>query len=301
MPIRHRLLAVAVAVLWGVNFLAIHGSLEQFPPFLLATLRWTVLAVPALLFIPRPAVPWRWILLYGLGFGILQFTFLYWGMAAEMPAGLASLVLQSSAPFTVVLGALFVRERLTPARVVGVAVAAFGLAVVGSQQGGSAWWPFVLTVLGGLGWAFGNLAMRQARPERPFHLVMWMSVVPPLPMFLLSWLVEGPSRIAGSFTDLTSRTGLLAVGGLVYTCLLATVVGTGIWTWLMARHPASTVAPFSMLVPITGLTTAWLVLGEQPSLVEGVGCAVVVAGVLLTTRGRLLPAPGARRGSRRRP
>jgi O-acetylserine/cysteine efflux transporter len=130
---------------------------------------------------------------------------------------------------------------------------------------------------------------------------MWMSVVPPLPMFLLSWLVEGPSRIAGSFTDLTSRTGLLAVGGLVYTCLLATVVGTGIWTWLMARHPASTVAPFSMLVPITGLTTAWMVLGEQPSLVEGIGCAVVVLGVLLTTRGRLLPAPGARRGSRRRP
>ncbi|EAQ00821.1 hypothetical protein JNB_11619 [Janibacter sp. HTCC2649] len=291
MPTRHRLLAMLVAVLWGVNFIAIHATLVQFPPFFAVALRWAPLAIAAVLFVPKPDVAWRWILLYGLGFGILQFTFLYWGMATGMPAGLASLVLQSSAPFTVVLGALL-GEHLSPRRGLGVLIAVGGLAVVGSQRGDvSAVWPFVLTVLGGLGWAVGNLAVRRARATQPVRLTMWMSVVPPIPMFLLSLVVEGPTRIADSLTTLGTQVGLAAVLGLIYTSLIATVIGTGIWSWLMARHPAGTVAPFSMLVPVTGLTSAWLLLGERPSLVEWLGCAIVVVGVLLTAGGRHTPRP----------
>ncbi|PRY55673.1 O-acetylserine/cysteine efflux transporter [Knoellia remsis] len=286
MPARHRLLAVLVAVLWGVNFIAIHASLEQFPPFFTVALRWTLLAVPALLFVPRPDVPWRWIVLYGVGFGTLQFLFLYWGMAAGMPAGLASLVLQSSAPFTVVLGALL-GERISGRAALGVAIAVAGLGVVGAARGDvAAVWPFVLTVLGGLGWAIGNLAARRARAPKPVHFTMWMSVVPPLPMLALSLAVEGPGRIADSFTGLGDSTGVAAVAGLLYTSFIATVIGGGIWAWLMARHAAGTVAPFSMLVPVTGLTAAWVVLGERPTALEWVGCAVVVAGVLLTSTGR---------------
>jgi O-acetylserine/cysteine efflux transporter len=290
-PLRHRLLAVLVAVLWGVNFIAIHASLEQFPPFFTVALRWLPLAVAAVLFVPRPDVAWRWVLLYGLGFGMLQFIFLYWGMATGMPAGLASLVLQSSAPFTVVRGALL-GERLSPRRGLGVLVAVAGLAVVGSQRGdASAAWPFVLTVLGGLGWAFGNLAVRRARSTQPLRLTMWVSVVPPLPMLLLSLVVEGPQRIGDSLASVRSPVGGMAVLGLVYTSLIATVIGTGIWSWLMARHPAGTVAPFSMLVPVTGLTAAWVLLGERPAALEWVGCAVVVAGVLLTAGGRHTGTP----------
>lgn len=285
-----------VAVLWGVNFIAIHASLEQFPPFFSVALRWLPLAVAAVLFVPKPDVAWRWILLYGLGFGTLQFAFLYWGMATGMPAGLASLVLQSSAPFTVVLGALL-GEHLSRTRGLGVLIAIAGLGIVGSQRGDvSAVWPFVLTVLGGLGWAFGNLAVRRAKSTQPFHLTMWMSVVPPIPMLALSLVVEGPQRIVDSLTSVGSSVGAAAVAGLLYTSVIATVIGTGIWSWLMARHPAGTVAPFSMLVPVTGLTAAWVVLGERPSLVEWLGCAVVVAGVLLTAGGRQ-PRLIARSGS----
>jgi O-acetylserine/cysteine efflux transporter len=179
MPIRHRLLAGLVAVLWGVNFLAIHASLEQFPPFFLVALRWTLIAVPTVLLVPRPKVPTRYLVGYGVGFGVLQFAFLYAAMDAGMPTGLASLVLQSSAPFTVLLGVL-VGERLTRTRAVGVAIAVTGLAVVGSERlGGATWWPFVLTVCGGLGWALGNLASKLANPPKPLHLTMWMTVVPP--------------------------------------------------------------------------------------------------------------------------
>src|SRR4029453_9666695 len=138
---------MAVAVLWGVNFLAIHASLEQFPPLFLVALRFALIAVPTVLLVPRPAVETRWLVGYGLGFGVLQFLFLYWGMDAGMPTGLASLVLQSSAPFTVLLGVVFFRDTLTARRVLGLSLACLGLAAVGWQRSQSAaLLPFLLVL-----------------------------------------------------------------------------------------------------------------------------------------------------------
>ncbi|HET7304791.1 MAG TPA: EamA family transporter [Segeticoccus sp.] len=282
MPIAHRALAGAVAVLWGLNFLAIHLSLEHFPPLFLVALRFALVAVPTILLVPRPDVPVRWLVGYGLGFGTLQFLFLYWGMDAGMPPGLASLVLQASAPFTLVLGALLLREPVTRRRVLGIVVAVGGLAVVGSHQAAVASVvPFLLTLAGALGWALGNLANRQARPSNPLHLALWMSVVPPLPMLALSLAVEGPERIGHSLATSLSAAAVPAVLGLLYTVVIATVVGSGAWTWLMSRHPAGVVAPFSMLVPVIGMSASWLLLHEQLDLVEVLGGAVVVTGVLL--------------------
>ena len=281
MPPRHVLLAVGVAIVWGINFLAIHASLDQFPPLFLVALRFLVLAVPTVLFIPRPRVKLRWLIGYGLGFGTLQFIGLYLGMAAGFPSGLASLVLQSSAPFTVVLGALLLRERVSGRSALGVAVAVAGLALVGLPRGSAgSWWPFLLVVLGGLGWALGNLAARQAAAPNPLHLTMWMSVVPPLPMLALSLAFEGPDRIGASLATSLSAAAVPAWIGLAYTVLIGTVLGSGVWVWLMSRHPAGRVAPFSMLVPVSGLTTAWLVLGETPQLLELAGGALVIGGVL---------------------
>lgn len=293
MPARDRALAVLVAVLWGLNFTAIHLSLEQFPPFLLVALRFAVIAVPTVLLVRRPTAPWRWVLLYGAGFGVLQFLFLYLAMDSGMPTGLASLVLQSSAPFTVVLASALLRERISARQAVGVAVAVLGLGGIAVHRagldGGATLLPVLLTLCGGLGWAVGNLGNRlamRAAPGEPLRLLLWMSVVPPLPMLAASWVVEGPDRIAAAFDDLTSTRALLAVGGLLYTVLVGTLLGSGIWTALMGRHPSSTVAPFSMLVPVVGITASWLLLREPTPPVELVWGAVVVGGVLLgSTRG----------------
>lgn len=291
MPTRHVLLAALVATLWGLNFLAIHFSLQQFPPLFLVALRFLVMAVPTVLLVPRPQVPTRWLVGYGLGFGTVQFIGLYSGMAAGFPTGLASLVLQASAPFTVLLGALFLREHLTRRRVIGVAIAVCGLAVVGiTRAEATSWWPFLLVVLGALGWAFGNLASRLAAAPNPLHLTLWMSVVPPVPMLALSLLVEGPDQVWRSLATSGTPTALPAWVGLVYTVVLGTVVGSGIWVWLMARHPAGVVAPFSMLVPVVGILAAWWVLGERPALLELGGGLLVVGGVLLAARAR--PGPG---------
>ncbi|GAA4740070.1 EamA family transporter [Modestobacter marinus] len=296
MPPRDRLLACLVAVLWGLNFTAIHLSLEQFPPFALVALRFAVLAVPTLLFVPRPDVPLRWLIGYGTGFGVLQFFFLYLAMDTGMPTGLASLVLQSSAPFTVLLAGLLLHERLTARQLTGIGIAVAGLggiALYRADLGGTALaLPVLLTLCGGLGWALGNLCTRQARASEPLKLTLWMSVVPPLPMLGVALVAEGPDAIARSFTTLGSQQGLLALAGLLYTVVVATLLGSGLWTALMARHPSSTVAPFSMLVPVVGIGTSWLVLGDSTSAVE-LGCgALVVAGVLLaTTTGRTRREP----------
>ncbi|CCH90748.1 cysteine and O-acetyl-L-serine efflux system [Modestobacter italicus] len=290
MPPRDRLLAGLVALVWGLNFPAIHLSLEQFPPFFLVALRFAVLAVPTLLFVPRPGVPWRWVLGYGTGFGVLQFLFLYLAMVNGMPSGLASLVLQSSAPFTVVLAAALLRERLGGRQALGVALAVGGLAGIAVHRaglaGGAYLLPVVLTLCGGLGWALGNLASRQARAPQPLRLTLWMTVVPPLPMLVVSLLTEGPQRIGTSLSTLDSTRGALALAGLAFTVLVATVLGSGIWTTLLSRHPSSTVAPFSMLVPVVGVGASWLAFGERVYLVELACGAVVVAGVLLSSSGR---------------
>ena len=227
---------------------------------------------------------------YGAGFGILQFLFLYLALDHGMPPGLASVVLQSSAPFTVLLAGLLLHERLSARQLLGVAVAAVGLggiAVHRAGLGGAATVvPVLLTLCGGLGWAMGNLSNRQAGTTEPFRLMLWMTVVPPLPMLALSLALEGPGRIAASAGGLDSREGVLALAGLAFTVVVATLLGSGIWTALMSRHPSSTVAPFSMLVPVVGIGSSWLLLGDATGPVELAFGAVVVTGVLLGSGGR---------------
>lgn len=293
MPTRDRFLAALVAVIWGVNFVAIHFSLEHYPPFFLVGLRFLLLAVPTVLFVKWPGVKVRWLLGYGLGFGILQFAFLYAGMEAGMPPGLASLVLQASAPFTVVIAAVWLREKLTLVQGIGIGVAVAGLGIIAAERAGvSALLPVVLTLCGALGWAFGNVCSRQANPVSPLRMTMWMSVVPPIPMIALALVVEGPERIGESLATSFTPEALPAVLGLAYTVLIGTVVGSGIWTTLMKRNPSSRVAPFSMLVPVAGFTAAWLALGEVPNLGDLVGGAIVIGGVLVATLGA---------GARKRP
>ncbi|WP_067437875.1 EamA family transporter [Nocardioides jensenii] len=293
MPTNHRLLAVCVAVMWGLNFIAIHASLEHFPPLFLVALRFALIAAPTLLLVPRPDVELRWLLGYGVGFGTLQFLFLYWGMAAGMPAGLASLVLQASAPFTVLIGVTIGCDRLGARRSVGILVAVAGLALVGWQRAESAaLLPFLLVLAGAFGWAIGNVCNARAKAPNPLHLTLWMSVVPVLPMLVLALVLEGPQRIADSLTGLDDPTAGPAWLGLVYTVLIGTVAGSGVWSWLMTRHPAGVVAPFSMLVPVVGMSAAWIMLGETVSTGELAGATLVVAGVLLGSRqAAALPAP----------
>jgi drug/metabolite transporter (DMT)-like permease len=281
---RDRLLAGFVALLWGGNFIAIHVGLQHFPPMFLAGLRFLVLAVPTILLVPRPQVPLRWLLAFGIGFGTVQFIFLFIAMDIGMPTGLASLVLQASAPFTVLLGALLLRERISARQGIGIAIALLGLATIAvSRAQVAAVLPVVLTLLGALGWAFGNLAGRLAAAPNPMHLTLWMTVVPPIPLLAISFVWEGPSAGWEALRTAVTPDGLPGVAALGYIAVLGTLVGSGLWVGLMRRYPAGVVAPFSLLVPVVGMGLAAALLGERPSVVELVAAAVIVGGVLLGT------------------
>lgn len=281
MTTRDRLLGMTVAVLWGLNFLAIRVGLDHFPPFFFAGLRFLVIAIPVVLFVRRPDVPLKWLLLYGFGFGFLQFAFLFAAMNAGMPTGLASLVLQSSAPITVVLGALLLRENVSRAQILGITVAVAGMTLIGYDRAQAASLiPVVLTLLAGLGWAFGNLGNRLAQSHQPMRLMLWMCVVPPLPMLALSAVAEGPTTGWRALAESFSIDGWPALAGLAYIVLLGTIAGSGLWTVLISRHPAGVVAPFSLLVPVVGIAGAWIFLSETPSVLSLVGAAVVIAGCL---------------------
>jgi len=287
MSLRDRLLALFVVVCWGLNFPATALALEHFPPFFLVALRFSIIAIPTLLFIPRPKVPFRWLLGVGLGIGTLQFAFLYLGMAAGMPSGLASIVLQASAPFTVLIAGVWLRERITARQAAGIAIAVVGLGVIAFHRSQvAALLPVVLTLCGALGWAIGNVSSRKAQAPNALHLTLWMSVIPPLPMIAVALWVEGPARIGDSLATVFTLEALPSVLGLLYIVIVATIVGYGIWNGLLSRYPSSTVAPFSMLVPVVGVLASWAAFGEVIDLTELLGGAAVVVGVLVSSHRR---------------
>ena len=287
---RDRLLALFVAVCWGLNFPATALALDHFPPLFMVALRFALIAVPTLIFIPRPDVPVRWLIGVGLGIGTMQFAFLYLGMEAGMPAGLASVVLQASAPFTVIIAGIWLRERIGGRQAVGIAIAVLGLAAIAVHRAQvAALLPVVLTLCGALGWALGNVSTRKAQAPNALHLTLWMSVIPPLPMLAISLAVEGPARIGGSLATAFTLEALPSVLGLLYVVVVATIVGYGIWNGLLKRYPSSTVAPFSMLVPVVGVLASWIAFGELIDPAELAAGAAVIAGVLVASYRRRTP------------
>ena len=290
---RDKALAGVVALIWGVNFVAAQFGMQSFPPLLLAALRFTLVAFPAVFFVARPGNGVRTVLGAGLTMGVLQFGLLYSAMHFGMPAGLASLVLQVQTVFTVVIAAVLLRERPTPYQVTGILVGIAGMAIVGWRHMIVApALPFLMTVAAAASWALGNVLVRRRPPRDGFSLVVWSALVPPVPLFVASYLLEGPQAIAHAFTHIT----LEAVLGLGFITYLASMAGYGIWNALLSRHAASAVAPWSMLVPPIGMVAAYVYSGEVPGVLGLVGGAVVIVGVLMalgvgTGRGRAHDTP----------
>ncbi len=280
------LLALLVIVVWGMNFVVIKVGLHGMPPMLMGALRFMLAAFPAILFVRRPQVPLRWMLAYGMTISVGQFAFLFYAMYVGMPAGLASLVLQSQAFFTLFFAALFLGERLRGSNLFGLLVAASGLVLIG-LQGGQAMTlaGFALTIAAASMWALGNVVTRKLGKVNLVGLVVWGSLIPPLPFLALSLWLEGPELISQSLRTFSLDSLLV----LAYLAFGATILGYGLWSRLLSRYPASQVAPFSLLVPVVGISSSALLLGERLGGLQMVGAALVMAGLLINVwGGRLL-------------
>ncbi|SAL74692.1 permease [Caballeronia peredens] len=285
------LIAAVVILAWGVNFVVIKLGLHGVPPMLLGALRFALAALPAF-FVKRPQIPLRWLFAYGLTISLGQFALLFYGMYVGMPAGLASLVLQAQAFFTLIFAAMFLGERIRAANVAGLVIAAAGLALIG-MQGGHAMTitGFLFTIAASAMWALGNVVTKAMGKVDLLSLVVWGSLIPPLPFLALSLIFEGPARIEASLAAIP----LVSVFAILYLAFVATIVGYSLWGKLLARYPAGSVAPFSLLVPVIGLVSAALVLGEGLSAAQIAGAALVMAGLVVNVFGarfiqRILPS-----------
>lgn len=274
---RHIALAVLVTAIWGFNFVMVRYGLDHYPPLLLTALRFALAGLPAL-FIPRPRLPLRQLLAMGSVWFLAQFAFLYLAIDNGMPPGLASLTMQAQAFFTILVAALVLGERPSARQMAGSAVALCGLVLIGASVGGDmSHLGFALALLGAFSWSCGNVMVRRAPPVDMFALIVWLSLVPPLPAFALSLWVEGWPAIHDALFDPT----LEGLGTLAYQVLGGTFLGFGIWGWLLKRYPASLVAPFSLLVPLSGTVSAALVLGERFPPLRFAGMALILLGLLV--------------------
>jgi O-acetylserine/cysteine efflux transporter len=224
----------------------------------------------------------RLLLAYGLTISLAQFAFLFSAMHVGMPAGLASLVLQAQAFFTSLFAVGLLGERFRAQNAAGLLIAGAGLAVIGIQGGHAMTLAgFLLTLCAAVSWAAGNIATKKMGKPDMLGLVVWASLIPPLPFLALSYVLEGPQRIHAALAGI----GASSIFAIAYLAFVATLLGYGLWGRLMSRYPASQVAPFSLLVPVIGLASAAILLDERLSGAQIAGAALVMAGLAVNVFG----------------
>ena len=274
--LRAFLLALAVVAVWGTNFVVIRLGLDALPPLLFAALRFTLAALPLVFFIKRPAVPWRDLVLYGLFIGVGQFGLLFIAIDGLIAPGLASLVVQVQVVFTIGLAMRGTGERLTAVQYAALALAVAGVGIILAHTGGTTTPLGVALVIGAaFGWSLGNMVTRRAGRVDMLAFMVWSSLFAIVPLFALAFAFEGSARIGAA---------LAAAGPTVWAVVAwqtvgNTLFGYGAWGWLMARYPASSVAPMALLVPVFGMGSAALFLGE-PLPGWKLGAAALIIGGL---------------------
>ncbi|HET7868620.1 MAG TPA: EamA family transporter [Burkholderiaceae bacterium] len=276
-PWRHLLLALAVVAVWGTNFVVIKLALAHLPPLLFAALRYLFALFPALLFLPRPA-PWRNLIAYGLLIGVGQFGVLFLAMTRHITPGLASLVIQTQVFFTILLAMRVARERVQPYQWLALALAAGGIAVIGAHTDGST------TVLGlamvlfaALCWAFANMVTKQAGQVNMLAYVVWASAASVPPLFVLSLLFEGWPAIEAGLRHADAVTW----AAVLWQSVGNTLFGYAAWGWLLARHPAASITPMALLVPVFGMAAASAMLAEPLPGWKLLAAALVLCGLAL--------------------
>lgn len=286
MPVSHLLLALAVVAVWGTNFVVIRWALLELPPFTLAALRFALSAWPLVMFLPRPAVPWRQLASFGVLLGVGQFGLLFLAMRSDIAPGLASLVVQTQVLFTLALAWALRGERLRPVQAPGLLLAVAGMAWIGlhAAQDGQALGQGSVSPLGlglvlaaALCWGGANLVARAAGRVDALAFMAWSSLFAVPPLVLLAGLMDGgPAQVQQALMHASPG----AWAAVAWQAVGNTLFGYGAWNWLLARHAPATITPTALLVPVFGMASAAAWLGE-PLPAWKLGAAALVLGGLV--------------------
>ena len=276
MPLTHLLLALSVVFVWGTNFVVIRWGLDGLPPFLFAALRFAFSALPWLLFVPRPTAPWRKVAAFGVLLGVGQFGLLFLAMRSSISPGLASLVVQLQVFFTIGLSLWLMGERVRGFQVAGLLLALAGLGVIATHLDATVTLLGMALVLSAaFFWSLANLVVKSLGPVNMLHFMVWSSVFAVPPLLALSWLIEGPQAMASGLQNASA----LVWASVLWQAVGNTLFGYGVWNWLLARHPAATVTPLALLIPVFGMGASALSLGEPLPQWKLAAAALVLLGL----------------------
>lgn len=276
MKARHLLLAIAITAIWGANFSVIKLGLTSVDPFILAGIRFTLCALPAIFFIPKPDVPWRYIMGYGLVFGIGLWGVVNLGIQSGLSAGIASLVLQFSAFFTILLGSWLFKESISRFQYAGMGLALCGLlSIVSIVDGTVTTAGLTLVLLGAVAWSAANVINKKAKTTQVFAFLVWSSAFSPIPLFALDYAVNGST----GYSALVNQIDYRAVLSILFQVYPNTLFGYWVWNSLLKRYPVSTVAPLSLLVPVFGLLGSAMIFNETLSLNKIAAVVLIVSGL----------------------
>ncbi|GGC09171.1 membrane protein [Marinobacterium zhoushanense] len=278
MRIQDVVLGLAVMCLWGFNFSVIKLGADQIDPLMLVALRFTLATIPAIFFVARPPVAWRFLLAYGLVFGLGVWGMVTWSIEAGISAGMAGLLLQLSVVFSLLLGVGFLREKVGLGKVAGALLAMLGLFVSLTLEDGSvAPVGLALVMLGALCWSLTGIIVKRAGTDQVFAFSVWGMLFAPLPLLLLVCVRQGLDGVLQVSEQMNASVWF----SVLFQAYPTTLLGYWLWNRLLVRYPLSTVAPFTLLVPVFGLIGSAVFYDEQIGAIKLLSCLLILSGLVV--------------------
>lgn len=289
MSLSHFFLALLVTFIWGTNFVVIHFGLQSFPPFLYAALRFIFTFLPWCFFFKRPLIPWYFLAANGVFLGVGQFGLLFWALQGHIAPGIASLIMQSQIFFSLILAFLIYKEIPNKLQLLALAVCVFGFTLIAvgnhnSEQANITLIGLILALMAAFSWGCSNMVARKLGKVKMMNFLVWGGLFSSLPLIAITLYFDGPTTIHAALTNAS----LLAWLSVLWQSLGNTLLGFGVWFWLIKRYDTATIAPLSLLVPIFGMLSAYWLLDEKLTLIEMCAAGLIMLGlgfnILITQR-----------------
>ncbi|MGB7400938.1 MAG: EamA family transporter [Arcobacter sp.] len=281
MNLKSTLLALIVVLIWGVNFSVIKFGLEELPPILFSSLRFFIVAIPAVFFIPFPKTSIWNVLGVGVFLGVLKFSFLFIAMKADASAGISSLLLQAQVIFTIILSVIIFKEKVSLAQLIGMMIALFGFGFFFfTVDTNITLLGIVLILSASIFWSVSNVIMKQIKDVNLLHFMVWVSLIPPLPLFILSYFYESHEPLT-----LLLNSSVKTWASVAYTGYISTLVAFAIWGWLLKNYNSAVVTPFALAIPVVGIISSNILLNEQLNHIETLGAILILFGLFISVLG----------------
>ena len=278
MKLRDFGLLFALMALWGLNFSVIKLGVNSVHPLVLTALRFSFAVFPLIFFIKKPDVPWRYLIAYGLSFGVGVWGLTTLSIGAGVSAGMASLLLDMSVVSSLLVGWLCLNETITRNKLLGAGLALLGLILIMYSEGGSVTGQgLVLVLMASVFWSINGLIVKRANTKSIFAFNIWGMVFAPLPLLLLAVMLEGTQII----TELPNQFTQWTLFSALFQAYPTTLLGYWFWNKMIMKYSVSSVAPMTLLVPVFGILGGYWFYDESIETSQIIAAVLILLGLFV--------------------